>query len=153
MNVTFDCGQCSQLARVEFDEATEALACPHCHVEYQVPAGAVTADGVTRCLVCPSTDLFVRKDFSQRLGVTIVVVGLLLSSITWYYYYIYLTYGILMATALADFAAYFLVGENLTCYRCNAQYRGGVNVDRHSAFDLTVHEKYRQQSARLAAKV
>ncbi|MBS0208805.1 MAG: hypothetical protein JSS27_07620 [Planctomycetes bacterium] len=152
MNVTFDCAKCQHSARVEFDDSTEALACPHCHVEYQVPAGAIQVDSVTRCLVCPSSDLFVRKDFSQRLGVTIVVVGLALSTVTWYYYQIYWTYGILMATALADFAAYFLVGENLTCYRCNAQYRGGVNIDRHGSFDLTIHERYRQQTARLASK-
>lgn len=100
-------------------------------------------------MACPSVELFVRKDFPQRLGVTIVGIGLALSCVAWYYHAIYWTFGILLATALIDLALFLLMGDVLECYRCHAQYRGTANLVEHQAFDLEVHEKYRQQDARM----
>ncbi len=104
---------------------------------------------MTRCLVCPSTDLFVRKDFPQRLGVLIVAVGIIGSSIAWHYAHLAWTFGILFATALADLVLFALVGNALMCYRCGAQYRGVEEMDAHGQFNLETHEKYRQLAARL----
>lgn len=119
-----------------------------------MPQDAVDAmaDGngrVQRCLVCPSTDLFVRKDFPQRLGVLIVAVGIIGSSIAWYHAHLLWTFGILFATALIDVLLYTLVGDALMCYRCQAQYRGVAEMDSHGLFDLETHEKHRQLNARL----
>jgi uncharacterized protein YbaR (Trm112 family) len=152
MNVTFACPHCQQAGRVEFDTETEAIACPHCHGELRVPDDAWDGDELTRCLVCPSTDLFIRKDFPQRLGVAIVVVGFLASSVAWYYYQVYWSFGILFAVAAIDVALYLVMGESLTCYRCAAEYRGLQGLKRHGGFDLTIHERYRQQAARLARR-
>ena len=105
-----------------------------------------------RCLVCSSTELFIRKDFSQRLGVTIVVAGIVVSSVFWEYRMPYWTYGVLFATALIDVVLYFTVGNVLQCYRCQAQYRGVPGSENHGGFDLETHEKYRQQRARLAER-
>lgn len=99
-------------------------------------------------MACPSVELFVRKDFPQRLGVTIVGIGLALSCVAWYYHAIYWTFAILFATALIDLALFMLMGEVLECYRCHAQYRGIDNLVDHEEFDLEIHEKYRQQEAR-----
>jgi hypothetical protein len=115
-----------------------------------VPAGAVADDRVHRCVVCPSTDLYVRKNFSQRAGVTLVVIGMIVSSIFWYYRQIYLTYGSLFAMALLDVVLYFSLGNLLQCYRCQAQYRGMAELDDQQPFDLETHERHRQQAARLA---
>src|SRR5262245_37147663 len=115
-----------------------------------VPQGAVTDSDVRRCVACPSEELFVRKDFPQRLGVGIVVVGIVLSTITWYYHYVYLTFGIFFATAAIDFVLWLVMGNVLQCYRCQAQYRGVAGLDQHGGFDLETHEKHRQQLARLA---
>jgi len=115
-----------------------------------VPQGAIADGRVRRCVVCPSTELFVRKDFPQRLGVAIVVLGFAASCVSWHYYHLYLTFGILFATALVDVVLYVLMGESLTCYRCSAEYRGLEGLDQHGAFDLSIHERYRQQAARLA---
>ena len=109
----------------------------------------MTAQRVTRCLVCPSTELFVRKDFSQKLGVGIVVCGFIISSIFWYYRMPFWTYGVLFATALIDVILYVLVGNVLHCYRCQAQYRGVPGLDNHEPFSLETHEKHRQQQIRL----
>jgi hypothetical protein len=94
--------------------------------------------------------LFVRKDFPQRLGVTIVVLGLAASCIPWYYSRPLWTFAVLFATALCDLVLYFMMGNALTCYRCGAQYRGLDERDQHGCFDLSTHERYRQQAARLA---
>lgn len=114
-----------------------------------MPDDAVNGDRVQRCLVCPSTDLFVRKDFPQRLGVLIVAVGIIGSSIAWYHAHLLWTFGILFATALIDVLLYTLVGDALMCYRCQAQYRGVAEMDSHGLFDLETHEKHRQLNARL----
>ena len=53
-------------------------------------------------------------------------------------------------TAVLDALLYLLMGDVLTCYRCHCEYRGAEGLEEHAAFDLEVHEKYRQQAARLA---
>ncbi len=107
---------------------------------------------MSRCLVCPSTDLFVRKDFPQRLGVGIVIVGIVGSSIAWGYTYTIATFAILFATALIDVVLYLVVPDALMCYRCGAMYRGVDGMEGHGAFNLETHERYRQQAARMAQR-
>jgi hypothetical protein len=149
MNVTFRCPHCDQIGRVEFDAQTVELACPQCQSKWPVPGGAVTAEKLTQCLVCPSTELYIRKDFSQQLGVAIVVVGFAISSVFWFYRMPIWTYAVLFATALIDVVLYLVVGNVLHCYRCQAQYRGVPGLEDHAAFDLETHEKHRQQRIRL----
>jgi hypothetical protein len=149
MNVTFCCPGCHATDRLEFTDDTTSLACPQCGRGWDVPSGAIAEGEVRRCLVCPSQELFVRKDFPQRLGVAIVVTGFAASCVAWANYQLYLTFGILFATALIDVVLYLVMGENLTCYRCEAQYRGLSGLEKHGAFELATHERYRQQAARL----
>ena len=149
MQVTFRCPHCDATARASLALDGSPVVCPEC----ELPLGSTTegSDQLVRCLVCPSTELYVRKDFSQKLGVTIVVIGFVLSSIAWYYRQPLLTYGILFATALVDVVLYATVGDMLQCYRCHAQYRGLETLDRHAPFSLEPHERYRQQEIRLQA--
>lgn len=149
MNVTYRCPACQHTVRSQFADESQRLVCPQCEQGIEIPADAVTERGITRCLVCPSTELFVRKDFPQRLGVTLVILGFIGSSIAWAYYQVLLTFAILFATALIDFALYFFMGDSLMCYRCSAQYRGVPGMDAHGAFDLATHERYRQMAARM----
>ncbi|MEX2315745.1 MAG: hypothetical protein WD669_01245 [Pirellulales bacterium] len=149
MNVTFSCPGCHQAARAAITAETTSLACPHCAQQIKVPEGAIAASQLRRCIVCPSTDLFVRKDFPQQLGVSLVVLGFIGSSIAWGYYMVWLSFAILFATALVDLALYIVMGESLTCYRCHAQYRGFQEIPVHGGFDLETHERHRQMAARL----
>jgi hypothetical protein len=126
----------------------DELVCTHCQEKIVIAEGAIEGQRIRKCLVCPSTDLYVRKDFPQRLGVGLVIVGILGSSIAWYHMHLYWTFAILFATALADLLLYFVVGEALMCYRCDAHYRGVLEMDSHGPFDLETHEKYRQLAAR-----
>lgn len=104
---------------------------------------------LNRCLICGNNELFIRKDFSQRLGLLIIFIGFTASSIAWFNYWTYTTYLILFGTALLDLVLYSLVGNLLQCYRCHSQSRG-LATENHQYFDLEVHERHRQQSARLA---
>ena len=151
INLTFACPHCHAASRVGLTDSTDSIACVHCGTEIAVPAAAVEGQCVARCLVCPSTDLYVRKDFPQRLGVALVAIGIVGSSIAWAYGQVYWTFGVLFATALADVLLYALVGDQLMCYRCHAEYRGVAEMNRHQAFDLETHERYRQMTARLQA--
>jgi hypothetical protein len=149
MHTRFCCPRCEKPADVELLDAT--LTCPHCGLQIHEPPDAWEDGRLRRCLVCPSTDLFIRKDFPQRLGVTIVAVGVGLSCITWFNYWVTATFVVLFATALADFVLYLIVGDSLACYRCGAEYRQLPQRAGYATFDLETHERYRQQSARLAA--
>jgi hypothetical protein len=152
MNVTFSCPGCHQGVRAHVSATDSTIACPQCRQAINVPPGALDGEGLSRCLVCPSTDLFVRKDFPQRVGVGIVVLGIVASCVTWGYSLPIATFAILSATALVDVVLYLIVPDALMCYRCGAQYRLAEGTGRHGAFNLETHERYRQQAARMASE-
>ena len=150
MNITFSCPRCGQGARTDVSTISTALDCPHCRQTIAIPEGAIESGQLNRCLVCPSTDLFVRKDFPQRLGVGLVILGIVGSSLAWAYSLPIVTFGVLFATALVDVLLYLVVPDALMCYRCGAQYRMAEGMARHGAFNLETHERHRQQVARMA---
>ena len=177
MNVTFRCPRCEETVKAALSAGMTSLECPQCGATAAVPEDAIGAGepeggrdwsrasgeaksrsgeggdtpGVQlrRCLVCPSRDLFVRKDFPQRLGIAIVVVGFGGFLAANFYYLKYLAFGFLFATALIDVLLYFCVGEALVCYRCGAHYRGVEDLGDHTGFELETHERYRQMAARM----
>ena len=163
MHITFACPACAATVAMRDIESAEALECSACRARLPIPAAALVAgpDGeprLQRCLVCPSTELFLRKDFPQRLGVGIVVAGLAASCVTWAWREMLMTFAILFGTALIDVVLYFWVPDCLTCYRCGARYSGDGVANQHGdpaagshqfeAFDLETHEKHRQLVAR-----
>ena len=85
MNITFTCPHCAQDVRLDVPADAERVGLPRLPEPIRLPAGAIEGSRLARCLVCPSTDLFVRKDFPQRLGVGLVVLGVVGSSIAWGY--------------------------------------------------------------------
>ncbi len=176
MNVTFSCPNCHVPVRQSLDDGPTSVDCPTCQTTIAlkhdlvdpVPdaheanaAGPTTESDVSetrlldghmeQCAVCAGRELYLRKDFSQRVGVTVVVVGILASCVTWAAYRPIATLGILLFTALLDLVLYLIVGNALQCYRCQAIYRGVAGLDQHKPFNLETHEKYRQMAARRAA--
>lgn len=149
MNVTYSCPSCGHAVRETVTAESSALDCPHCHQKVAIAAGSIDKQRLTRCLVCPSRDLYARKDFPQRLGVALVIFGFVASSIAWANYHVLWSFAILFATALVDLLLYIVMGESLTCYRCSAQYRGFEDIELHGGFDLETHERYRQMAARM----
>ena len=149
MNITFLCRQCDRPAQIEVLDESLDFGCPHCDRVYAWREH-FRQDRLDGCPVCGCHELYVRKNFSQRLGVAIVALGVLLSSIAWGYHLLFVTYGILFSTALIDVILYFAVSNMLQCYRCQAEYRGLAALADHEPFVLETHERYRQQAARLA---
>jgi len=161
MRITYACPACDATVSLPGVESRTVLDCPACGGAVAVPAEAVawaTADGgpaapgagqpvLRRCMVCPGSELFARKDFPQRLGVAIVVAGFAASCVTWAWQLLVPTFAILFATAAIDVVLYLLMPECLTCYRCGARYRGAGGP--HGGFDLETHERHRQQRSRL----
>lgn len=143
----FRCPYCQTTTRTEIVSG-ETLQCPSCQQTLTTSVPPLDQK-LKACLVCSSPELFVRKSFPQRMGVGIVVIGFVGSSIAWFYHHIFWSYGILFATALIDIVLYLIMGNLLQCYRCHAQYRGLTLLDAHSGFDLETHERYRQEAARL----
>ena len=148
-NITFSCPDCGGLLQASFEEDAVNTACPVCHSERQLLKPDLSGGYLQHCLVCPSKELFVRKDFPQRLGVTIVAFGFVISSFFWAYHMVIATFGVLLLTALIDVVLYLTMGNVLECYRCHAQYRGLPGFDDYDQFDLEAYEKHRQQSIRL----
>jgi hypothetical protein len=149
MNITFACPECDHTSRIPHERGT-AVACPQCDWKQPVVAEGESAGSLDECLVCGCKELFIRKNFSQRVGVMVVATAATASLIAWGYYMWYTAFGILFAAALLDLYLYFTVGNLLQCYRCGAEYRGLPHLDDHEAFSLETHERYRQQAIRLA---
>ncbi|MFN9367286.1 MAG: hypothetical protein ACK6CT_00745 [Planctomycetia bacterium] len=162
MRITHACPSCHAAVTLDRVETLAALACPRCAAVVHVPADAISWIGpgggaaaagtgrirLRRCLVCPGTELFARKDFPQRLGVAIVVAGFAASCLTWAWQMLLPTFAILFGTALVDVVLYFFMPDCLTCYRCGARYRGDGVAETVEGFDLETHEKHRQLRAR-----
>lgn len=99
---------------------------------------------INRCPECGCRDLFVRKDFPQKLGLGVVVVAgvtfLVLAANRGTFY---LGVCVLVAAALIDGLLYLMVGKVTVCYRCRAEVRGVPLNPQHGPFELAVAEKYR----------
>jgi hypothetical protein len=150
MNVSYRCPHCNQLASAALAEDAQEFTCQACAAKLRPPATAIRDGNLLQCLICPCQELYIRKDFSQGLGVGIVIVGFMISSVFWFYRMPLWTYGTLFVTALIDVVLYMTVGNVLQCYQCQAQYRGLQALDEREGFDLETHEKHRQQQIRLA---
>lgn len=148
-HVTFSCPACDGLLRASLDEKASAVTCPRCQQARALPGHDPHSGHLRHCLVCPSSELFVRKDFPQRWGAAIVIAGFALSCVFWAYEDVIMTFAVLFATALIDVLLYLTMGNVLECYRCHAQYRGLPEFEDYEQFDLEAYEKHRQQSLRL----
>jgi len=115
--------------------------CGRCGAEPTVALSPSLRDAriVDRCPACDGAQLYVQRDFNQRAGLAIVVVGALLAPFTPYYSSLY-------AAALIDTALYVMLPEITICYRCHAHFRGFARNPAHQAFDLHLAEQYEKKS-------
>jgi hypothetical protein len=79
---------------------------------------------------------------------TILVVACLASVLTYGWYEKWLTWAILIGSALFDGILYLCVGDAIVCYRCHAHYRGFPAGAGHQPFELAIGERYRQERIR-----
>lgn len=96
-----------------------------------------------RCPVCGCRELFVRKDFSQPVGMLIVLLAAITAAILFFYRAFYVAMAALFGVAIIDAAIYLLVGKCLVCYRCRSEFRDTPIGKDHAGWDLSIGEKYR----------
>lgn len=149
MTITFECPSCHSPQRADLAAGRNDCKCTVCSHETRLRAGAGQGGTVKECAICGTQDLYVQKDFPHRLGLSIVGVGIVLSSIAWWYYWYPTALGILLLTALLDLCLYYVIGDVLVCYRCLAQYRGVERNPENKPFDLAIGERHRQERLRL----
>ena len=149
MTLTFECPSCQAANRLEIRPEQEAISCANCSQTTHARPGGAQGATLLRCVVCGTEDMYVQKDFPHRLGLTIVGLGILFSSVAWGMRRSLLAFGILLLTAALDACLYYLMGDVTVCYRCLAQYRGIERNPEHVPFDLAVGERYRQERLRL----
>lgn len=123
--------------------------CTGCDWSRPVAHGLLVDGRPTSCVCCGNQDLWRQKNFPQGLGVLIVAIGAVISSIFYAYYMMIWAMGTLMLVALLDMALYIWMPDVLVCYRCNARHLD-VNTTGHADFNHELFEKYRQEAIRLS---
>ena len=144
VDVAFACPVCERPARANVDRGAD-WHCPGCG--HGQPLKAIDP-AVTECVVCGCHELYKKKDFPHWVGMTILVTACLASVYTYFWYEKWLTWAILIGSAIVDGVLYLMVGDAVVCYRCEAHYRGFKAGDAHQPFELTVGERYRQEKIR-----
>src|ERR1700733_5025585 len=99
---------------------------------------------IGHCPACGCRDLFVRKDFPQKLGLAIVVVaGGTFIALAASRASFYLGAIVLLAAVVLDAIIYLFVGQVIVCSRCRAEIRDRPIDPALGGFDLSTAEKYR----------
>jgi hypothetical protein len=113
----------------------------------RLPPGGVDP-ALPACAICGNAELYKKKNFPHGLGMGILVAALAASTVTYLLYLKVLTWAILVGSAAFDGLLYLWVGDAVVCYRCNAHHAGIQAGPAHKPFELTVHERYRQERLR-----
>ena len=132
--IAFPCPKCGGEAIAGGDGAGR---CATCGAESALPLTPSLRQAriVDRCPACGGEQLYVQRDFNQRAGLAIVVVGAVLAPFTPFY-------SSLIAATLLDAALYLVLPEITVCYRCHAHFRGFTRNPKHQPFDLHIAEQY-----------
>lgn len=132
--IAYACPSCGR-------EATSGLdglgACAHCGAarRLDLPDALRASRVVDSCPACGNGLLYVQRDFNQKVGLGIVVIGAVLAPLTPFY-------SSLFVAAAIDAGLYALLPDVTVCYRCHAHLRGFARNPRHHAFDLHLAEQY-----------
>jgi hypothetical protein len=132
--IAFACPGCGREATCGIDGRGTCAACAR-ETTLDVAGIAGEPPRVERCPACGGRQLYVQRDFNQKVGLGIVVVGAALVPFTPFY-------SSLFAAAIVDAILYALVPEITVCYRCHAHFRRFARNPAHQPFDLHLAEQY-----------
>jgi DNA-directed RNA polymerase subunit RPC12/RpoP len=137
LEIVAKCPKCDAGLPVRAAEAPAAIKCGRCGREMPLAfTEALRADtGVDRCPVCDGGDFYVRKDFDPKVGLTVVIIGALVSATFYWFGRDLVAYGILASAALIDLVVYGRLKDVTVCYRCHSEFRGTYPRSAN-AFDL-----------------
>jgi hypothetical protein len=136
------------LGRVEIDLThPQSQAHPPNVSEHGIPLdwdNALDSQGVLQhCPACGCRELFARKDFPQRVGLAIVVLGAAAAVVMFAIGYVIWGFAVMGSVALADLLISPFVKRCVVCYRCRSEFRNLKIPRNHPAWDLATGEKYR----------
>ena len=149
MEVVARCPKCDAGLPVTASDAAVSIRCGRCGRELSlVFTDAIGTDKrVDKCPVCQGADFYLRKDFDPKVGLTVVIVGALVSAVFYWFGEDLIAYGILGAAVLVDLVVYGRLGDVTVCYRCHSEFRG--KYERTAAhFDLHTADVLEQEYER-----
>lgn len=137
--ITLPCPSCGGLLRIPRGETPRELRCLRCAERIPSSGGPPIRNAAPPvCHICGSPHLYWQKDFNQKAGCLIVLLGALL--VPW-------TYGLSLAVvALIDLALYRLLPRISVCYVCRARYRGVPPHPEHAPYDLVTAQTWEARS-------
>jgi hypothetical protein len=144
VKLIFACPACERPAATSVDQPSD-WQCAACDHRLHLNAAETT---LPSCVVCGSHELYKKKDFPQWLGMTILLVAIALSTVTYWSYQKWWSWAFLIGSAIIDGVMYLMVGDVIVCYRCAAHYRGAAGNDAHHPFEITIGERFRQERIR-----
>src|SRR5438093_1794718 len=139
MQILARCPGCDAGLPMRADEATPAIKCGRCgrDIPLTITDDVRTDRTVDRCPVCGGADFYVRKDFDPKIGLTVVIIGALISAVFYWFGRDLIAYAILGSAALIDLVVYGRLKDVTVCYRCHTEFRGAYER-RAPAFDLHI---------------
>ena len=149
MNIVAKCPKCDAGLPVGAADAPSIIKCGRCGTDVRLDvSGNLRTDSlVDRCPVCSGTDFYRRKDFDPKIGLTVVVIGALISGVFYWFERDLIAYGILAAAALIDLVVYGRLKDLTVCYRCHSEFRG-VYKRTAAGFDLHTADVLEQEYER-----
>ena len=149
MEILARCPQCDAGLPVQGADAPAAIKCGGCGRELALTVTeAIRADrAVDRCPVCDGADFYIRKDFDPTIGLTVVIVGALVSGIFYWFGNDLVAYGILAFAVVVDLVVYGRLKDLTVCYRCHSEFRGAY-ARAAAAFDLHTADVLEQEYER-----
>jgi len=140
MRVVAKCPRCDAGLPIDAADPPSSIRCGGCGKEIPVEfSDALKKDAaVDVCPVCSGSDFYIRKDFDPKLGLTVVMIGALISAGFYWFGQDLTAYSILALAVLVDLVVYGQLGDVTVCYRCHSEFRGkyqrtAPHFDLHTA--------------------
>tara|TARA_B100001029_G_scaffold179251_1_gene188134 strand:- start:2829 stop:3257 length:429 start_codon:yes stop_codon:yes gene_type:complete len=127
----YECEDCG-VFRIYIIGNSSEIHCSSCNKKLGTVAKDWSLD--KSCPFCQCESYYKRKDFNQILGVSIIIIGAILSII--YNYFILILFGLL------DILLFKIVPDVAICYRCSVELRGFNGIDNLDMFDHHKAELY-----------
>jgi hypothetical protein len=137
MEIVAKCPTCDAGLPIRAADAPAVVKCGRCGTEIPIVVSEALREdrAVDRCPVCAGGDFYVRKDFDPTLGVTVVVIGAIISAVFYWFGKDLIAYSILGSAALIDLVVYGRLNDLTVCYRCHSEFRGSYQKAA-AGFDL-----------------
>ena len=153
MRITLKCPVCDSGLAIDPATVPAEVVCGGCSEELALTLTDNVREekAVDACPLCRGGDFYTRKDFDPKLGLTVVIVGALVSAGFYWFGLDLVAYGVLGAAALIDLVVYGRLKDLIICYRCHSEFRG-VPVAGVPVFDLATADELEAEWAREVEK-